>query len=272
MATVRPPGSLRIVLDSLLEYFTALGRWGWLVLVDIGAGLTGAILDATGKAGFPMWVWLTMLIAAATVAPFVSFHRVRLQRERLRLSYDSLTSSFPNLELQRAYVDQRTVYGDVAGSRLPMAKLFCAHVKFRNNPAVRIPEATARDVVAEVSFFDAESGPALADQPIYGRWGDTAEPSSLSASEPSRELAQVTFEFNGLPRELDVAVKHPADSDCFAYNNESYSDRTWSLPKFHLQGNTFHIRLRLVGQRVDRTWRFVLRNEGAQGGLQIEPE
>jgi len=67
--------------ESLQEYITALGRWGWAVLMGILVGGAGAYLDISGAWGFPTWLWLTMLGVAAIIVPFIAFHRVRVQRD-----------------------------------------------------------------------------------------------------------------------------------------------------------------------------------------------
>ena len=67
---------------SLWEYITALGHWGWFVLIDIFAGLAGAYLDISGKVGFPTWLWMLLLGIAFIVVPFVAFHKVRVQRDK----------------------------------------------------------------------------------------------------------------------------------------------------------------------------------------------
>jgi hypothetical protein len=268
MANPESSWGFKLIIDSVVEYVTSLGHWGWVVLVDIGAGLTGAILDVSHTLDIPRWVWITLLSVGAIVAPFIAFHRVRLQRDASRRSYKKLTSSSPNLEMNGSpYVDTRTTVLDqtlaVVGSP------FFAHAKFSNNPAERIPEATARDVVAEISIFNDDGHPALLEQPIYGRWGDTTQPSRLAASASSRELAQVEFEPNGLPHELNLALKYPEDSNCYAFNNESYDRLDWRLPKFRLDGSTFHVRVKLIGQRVEKEWWFELINDGPNRGLRI---
>lgn len=67
---------------SLWEYITALGHWGWFVLIDIFAGLAGAYLDISGKVGFPTWLWMLLLGIAFIVVPFVAFHKVKVQRDK----------------------------------------------------------------------------------------------------------------------------------------------------------------------------------------------
>ena len=79
--------------QSLKEYVSAMGHWGWVVLVDVLGAAIGAYLDISGKGGFPTWVWLTMLGLAFLIAPFIAFHKVRLQRDdALRLKSDVIAN------------------------------------------------------------------------------------------------------------------------------------------------------------------------------------
>ena len=66
---------------SLKEYITALGYWGYLVLVANISGIAGMVLDVTETSGFPTWVWLVLLICGLVVAPFLAFNKVRVQRD-----------------------------------------------------------------------------------------------------------------------------------------------------------------------------------------------
>lgn len=73
---------------SLKEYVTALGHWGWIVLVDIFSGITGAYLDVSGIEGFPTWLWVTLLGIALIISPFIAFHKLRKQRDELVTSLE----------------------------------------------------------------------------------------------------------------------------------------------------------------------------------------
>ena len=67
----------------------ALGRWGWIVLIDTLGGIVGAILDISGQVGFPTWIWVSLLAGGLPVASFFAFHRVRLQRDKAMQLLDS---------------------------------------------------------------------------------------------------------------------------------------------------------------------------------------
>ena len=69
---------------SLFEYIRALGRWGWVVLGDVIAGIAGAFLDISGIWRFPTWIWLILLIIGFIIVPFLAFHKLKLERDELR--------------------------------------------------------------------------------------------------------------------------------------------------------------------------------------------
>jgi len=103
--------------QSLKEYITSLGRWVWVVLVDFILAGVGAYLDISNAAPIPTWVWLTLLLIGLIVAPFVAFHKLRLQRDELKSQLDDKSrrqsikdalSEFMNegLQLRRQCADE----------------------------------------------------------------------------------------------------------------------------------------------------------------------
>jgi hypothetical protein len=83
---------------SLTEYITALGHWGWVVLVDILSGGTGAYLDISGKWGFPTWLWLSMLGVALIIVPFIVFHKRRLIWEKTLEELNAIKNQRPEID------------------------------------------------------------------------------------------------------------------------------------------------------------------------------
>ena len=71
---------------SLREYVLSLGHWGWVVAVDLVGSVTGWYLDISNTVDIPMWVWLVPLLAALAIAPFLAFHRMRIDKDRLQSS------------------------------------------------------------------------------------------------------------------------------------------------------------------------------------------
>ena len=73
----------------------------------------------------------------------------------------------------------------------------------------------------------------------------------------------------GASRELNLAIKYPEDSDCYAVNNQSYSSPNLRNPNQRLRGADFIARVRLRGPYVDRSWKFEFKNPGAGHGLKV---
>lgn len=69
------------MLNSLKEYIVSLGRWIWVIIVDVLLAGTGAFLDISKTVQFPTWLWVTLFGMAFIIAPFLSFHKLRKQRD-----------------------------------------------------------------------------------------------------------------------------------------------------------------------------------------------
>ena len=198
-----------------------------------------------------------------------------LQKENMNLTrrLHQIIISLPNIELYgEPYVDERIIYRLESRSDIidnPPPKPYFTHVKFCNTPQVRSTDARAKDVIAEITFFDSEGGNEVL-KPFKGRWGDTKQPSYLEQGTPTRELDSVDFEENGNEHELDIALKYQDEEVCYAFNNTSYSAPMWKNPNFELNGERFQVRVRLKGQMVDKEWWFTLHNLGRNQGLKIE--
>lgn len=51
--------------------------------MDIILGGVGAYLDISGTREFPTWVWIVLLVAGLAIAPFFSFHRMRIRLQNV---------------------------------------------------------------------------------------------------------------------------------------------------------------------------------------------
>lgn len=95
--------------QSLKEYVTSLGRWGWVVIIDFILAGAGAYLDITNAAPIPMWVWITLGLAGLMVAPFIAFHKLRLKRDEIRTELVSIRDAQPLIEVTPE-IDNRDIY------------------------------------------------------------------------------------------------------------------------------------------------------------------
>lgn len=252
---------------SFKEYVLAVLKWWWVVAIGVLLPIAAVVLDAMGKLTTPTWAQITILLLGLSIAQFLAFHNVRVQKDKLTAELDDIHSARPNLELSGSpYVDKRQIMA-ITGM-YAIGHPFFAHVKFKNDPEIRSVKTAAKNVVAEVTFFNNESKKILG--PIYGRWSDTKQPGTQSPFDSIRDLCKVELEPNGLPRELDIALKYAEEEDCYAFNNESCLSSDWKIPQFLLKGDILQVHVRLVGENVEKEWWFVLHNEGLNKSMQIE--
>lgn len=77
------------MLKSLTEYSTALGKWGFVVLVELIGSAIGVWFEFNPSVDPAIsnierirgWVWFSALIAGLVIPPFIAFHIVRKQRD-----------------------------------------------------------------------------------------------------------------------------------------------------------------------------------------------
>jgi len=165
------------------------------------------------------------------------------------------------------YVDVRSLVKKTGGSQVVTGHPRFGHIKFRNNPVVRDIQATAREVVAEITYYDDKRTQLVG--PIYGRWGDTEQPVDRSPFASTRDLAMVDFEFNGLPHELDLIMKYSEDESCYAFDNDSCLTPGWRKPQFLLENRAIDIKVHLVGTDVERTWWLRASHNGKESAIEV---
>ncbi|MHB8084701.1 MAG: hypothetical protein ACYDHZ_02610 [Dehalococcoidia bacterium] len=65
------------------EYISSLGHWGWIVLVGVLQAIWGLVSPIFGINYSPV-IWITLLFLTLMIAPFIAFHKMRLDRDDLR--------------------------------------------------------------------------------------------------------------------------------------------------------------------------------------------
>jgi hypothetical protein len=159
-------------------------------------------------------------------------------------------------------VDDRPLIEQIGPVVRTVAQLSCLHVKFKNDPELSTESSTAKNILAELEFFD-DSGHPLCS--LLGRWGDTPQPPHLPQGQtPAQTLAMVDFGI-GQERELDIAFKYQDEPDCFGMSNETYAYRDWRHPKQRLCPENIRVRVRLRGIGVDNAWDFWFQNPKSTG-------
>jgi len=162
---------------------------------------------------------------------------------------------------------------------------YFAHVMIINNSKYRDKESTANKVIALIEAYNLKGELVLG--PIIGRWGDSPQPVVRPFPPKSGEMQHTTTRIasfvlqtkdspeveissNGLPKELNIALKWPESSECYLFNNNSYGYTRFENPKMKLKSNNHKIRITLSGENVDDTelW-FLLINKGKNKGFSI---
>jgi len=248
------------------------------MIVGVVLGIVLPLLDAAGISESALSLSVLAIIGnaivfLAAVAYIVSNRRGKqnliTENKSLTKRLNQIHDSLPNMELyQKPFVDIRDIKNTKSGELIGSPSF--AHVVFCNNPKIRSEEATAKDIVAEIRFFDSEGTKQVLSMLLYGRWEGTEQPSRRDPYAPIRDLYIVDFEPNGLPRELDIALKYHNEDVCYAFNNQSYSALDWRKPDFVLHGERFQVNVKLKGKLVEKEWFFTLHNLGINQGLKIE--
>lgn len=86
--------------ESIKEFFTTLGKLGWVLAVDWLAAAWGLVLEFTDVLGpqkYEPWFWAA-LVSIAVLGPLWAFHEVRVERDKLKSSRAELVPHFKNAE------------------------------------------------------------------------------------------------------------------------------------------------------------------------------
>jgi hypothetical protein len=95
--------------QSIKEYVTSLGRWAWVVMIDFILAGASAYLDISNSAPIPRWVWISLFLVGFIVAPFISFHRLRQERDQIKIQLESIRNAQPLIEVTPE-MDNRDIY------------------------------------------------------------------------------------------------------------------------------------------------------------------
>lgn len=75
--------SRRALKESAKEFFLSLGKWGWIVGGFLVLTIITGILPPLGITQIPAWAWIITGFITILLAAFVSFHKVRIERDIL---------------------------------------------------------------------------------------------------------------------------------------------------------------------------------------------
>lgn len=73
----------------------------------------GAYLDISNAVPIPMWVWISLFLVGLIVAPFISFHRLRFERDKIKIQLESIRNAQPLIEVTPKKDNHDIYYLDV---------------------------------------------------------------------------------------------------------------------------------------------------------------
>lgn len=239
---------LALIVSSIVTSFVA---------ILISGTPTTAI--ATGIITAFIWlvVWVLFFTLKVTQQPIIIHNEQVGKLTDLSAKLEAINNHKPYLvPYGLPYKDRRLLTNGQATFATSNPEFF--HVSFANNPKNRTEQATARNVVAWLTFYDAQE---RLMQPIIGRWSSAEQPTTRSIFDTGRDLLPVDFGANGLPHELTVAMKHSSDHVIYAFNNNTYAYPDWRKPEFLIDRKLIYIHVRLTGDNIgDIDFWFLLKN------------
>ncbi len=185
-----------------------------------------------------------------------------------------LSSKTPNIDVSSAPiindVQMNFVGPSEDGSGKPAQFLSIsnmAHIQFANNPKPITDSNSAKDVRAEITFYDIHRNVLLG--PIEGRWGETEHPTRMEKGE-QKQIESIDFPNNGAKRHINLIIKYPEDEFCYAYNNESYLYKDFQKTDFIIKSTKFIASIVLKGAYIPSTpWEFVIETRGFKDSFRI---
>jgi hypothetical protein len=260
---------IRNFFSGFAEFILDAGWWGMSSEAAAIVAYVFAIYEHSKEKPLTGWVFLVLSVILFWLGSFLAWSHKNNAEKVLQSRVEQLEKrvmDVPSLRVVQHgfYTDIRPLVEQVGPVFRPLAQLSCLHVKFKNDPQLATDGSIARNVLAELEFFD-ESGHLLCA--FLGRWGDMPQPPHLPQGQsPAQTLAMADFGI-GQERELDIAFKYQDESDCFGMSNETYSYRDWRHPKQRLVSEDVKVRIRLRGIGADSSWDFWFHNPKS-GSLQ----
>jgi len=175
----------------------------------------------------------------------------------------------PSLQIYDVpYYEERAIR-DTAKPSQVFGKPVFALVKFCNKPKAKVPEANAKRVIAEITFYDKHGNERLSLKPDDVRFSDSAQLPYRDKNSPKHLYHEIEFNANGYPHELTVAMKYKEDESCYGFSDISYNFRDWRNTGYILDGSEFYVKVHLTGENTSGEWWFNLQNKGANNSIEL---
>jgi hypothetical protein len=212
------------------------------------------------------WYWKVIILLAANIllmgkGTLTALRKREDQRDVYALQLKQIEESKPRIVLRQPGAISVSNTAFLSNSVI----LFTApivRVRFMNDPLHPCPNAIAKDIVAKVQFFKANSLMFEMD----GRWADSDQASLRDFRQSRNDLLKMEFAIGG-EHDLDIALRDPASGVCFAWNNDNYNYPNMLKPEHRMDGDLFRVVVRLRGSWVEESFVFEFKN--SSGSLEV---
>jgi hypothetical protein len=158
----------------------------------------------------------------------------------------------------------------VVGLRQPSGTSYVIHqvevphdfvrVNVTNDPPPGVVGATAEKVVARITFT-ADDGSVPVHE-MLGRWAETPQRMETGRVGISYEEVQLNIEPNGLPHPIDIAMRKPGETSCWAFNDDNSAALSLRLPRHELLQTRYRVRVSVRGSNTETiSADFILNND-----------
>lgn len=243
-------------MEILKEYIKSLGRWGWLVMVDIFSGITGAYLDISGTWGFPTGLWILLLGLAFVLVPFLAYRKLWLAKKDLNNKLQSILKTRPRLILKR--IEQRKDISKVAVKDGNIIADYgtpqFTRIWIVNEPLLPEEGVDAEQLHGEIEYYKQTGQPPLFT--MGGRWPEQGQPASSLLTQ------QLTLPPNRKEFCMDIGMKYTEDDEYYGYDDEAHQILDGRNSKTKLGTGIYFIKLILACKGVNQPFYFRLENQG----------
>lgn len=247
--------------------FVTRAGWRWLVEVTSNVGAVLMVLAALGVSAvagvtLPHW-WLALVVLGGLYGLLFaegSYTVWREAMERVRTAEESIAAAaaaprphlvFVDPEVQGAGVIATALHpaGGLSTSTVSSGPYEFARINVVNDPPAGSPGATAERVTATITFRADDGRHPV--QGMVGRWAETPQRGETGRWGISLEEAQLDVDPNGLWHPIDIAMKKPGDSSCFAFNYENSTVADLKIPKHELNESSYLVQVTLRGSNIE---------------------
>ena len=223
------------------------------------------ILDLVGLAAVVYWVvddlleGLVVIIFLLVIlaSSYLIFRKVR--RQLFVQQYAQPRVEFAQARQAQMYHDSPVVEG-----RTPTYQILQAW--FANAPELPTDSSVARHVTAKVDVF-REGLEKLFE--YHGQWARSNAPDHVGFDDI---LDEVEIRPGHLKAKLILALKYPADAECYAFTREGMrSTSDGRTERFAVPPGSYTLKVHLSGIGIDDMYHFKLENPGSGKPLELSP-